>query len=107
MRARSAAEADALLADIAATVMASQCADAPDAHTLVWLQLQEPAREPAAAVNGWGGAPAVDWKGGGAISMSVDCGSGFSAAAAHATWAAPASQQFSSGSADASRRSGR
>ena len=107
MRTRSAAEADALLADIAARVMASECADTPNAHTLVWLQLQEPAREPAAALNGLGGAPAVDWKGGGAIPISVDCGSGFSVAAAHAIWAASASQQFSSGSADASRRSGK
>lgn len=105
MRTSSAAEADALLADIAATVTASEFADAPEAHTGAPLQLQEPATEPAAALNGLRAAPAVDWKGGDAIPISVDCGSGFTVAAAHAIWAAPASQQFSSGSADALPRS--
>ena len=104
-RTSSAAEADALLADIAATVTASEFADAHEAHTGAPLPLQEPAAEPAAALNGLGAAPAADWKRGDAISVRVDCGSGLSFAAAHAIWAAPASQPFSSGSADALWRS--
>ena len=108
-RTSSAAEADALLADIAATVVALEDVEAPEAHIDAPLQLQEPALGPGALSNGLGtipGAPAVSRKGGDAIPVDVDCGSGFTVAAAHAIWAAPALQPFSSEITEALRRSG-
>ena len=106
-RTSSAAEADALLADIAATVMASEVVESPEAQVGAPKQLQEPAVGPGAfdSLGTTPTAPAASIKGNKALPISVD-GSGFTVAAAHAIWAAPASQQLSAGSASALQRSG-
>ena len=108
--ASSTAEADALLADITAVVTASEYTDASSAYIGVPQQLQEPALDQAASLDGLGAAamaPTVTRKRGDAsISISVDCGSGFTVAAADAIWGAPASQQRSAGCAEALWRSG-